>query len=157
VITYRCKSCDALFGAKDIVATQEGYTYCEPCINKLRSDTMSDSDHKPEPYQGNEWSVCDHCEEIDPDNDLRLTEEGRLCAKCRYVLCLTEIDDDLKPIMKRFSLRLPEELHSKVKAEALRHNRSINGQILQILFDWLIDKRDTETEWEKLSDRTRSD
>lgn len=50
--------------------------------------------------------------------------------------------DELKIDDKKFTLRAPKALHERLREDALKHHRSLHGQILSILEgsydeDWL--------------------
>jgi hypothetical protein len=47
--------------------------------------------------------------------------------------------------MKRFDLRLPDELHARLSALADREHRSIHGQIIKLIEDG-VDRADRERE-----------
>ena len=51
-----------------------------------------------------------------------------------------------KDVRKRFTFRMPNELHERLKAKAKKKGMSINSLILMILDDWDKNKRGDNNE-----------
>ena len=50
-----------------------------------------------------------------------------------------------KDTRKRFTFRMPKELHNELEKEARKQGTSINALILQILWEWVEDNEQKES------------